>query len=97
MYSSSAYSKARPSTAKMHRQDARHAAAAAASAWSSAVAFDRRVLSRTVALAQTVSKGVLPEGWPRRHFCVSNAMRGMMRVKLIRVQVRNSSRHSLST
>ncbi len=74
MYSSSVYSTSRPSTAKTHRQDVRHAAAAAASAWSSAVAFDRRVLSRTVALAQTVSKGVLPEGWPRRRFCDSNAM-----------------------
>ena len=62
MFNSSAYSKpaSRPSTAKVVKQPA--PAAAAASAWTGSGSFDRNMLARTVAIAQSVSRGSMPEG-----------------------------------
>lgn len=62
MFGSSAYSISRPSTAKTARSQLLQSSASGASPWSSAGSFDRSILARTVAIAQTIPRGVMPKG-----------------------------------
>ena len=92
MFGSSVYSKTRPATAKLSRRDLMHQAADStlrASAWSSTGSFDRNILARTEAIAQTVSRVVLPEGC-NCPFPVSVAIRHSEHHLLTLLQITNS-------